>query len=108
MRHHVHATIHRYEGVNASGASEVIRRFNETLLPQLRELHGSVGHYLIEGGGVLSLLGFFDSSDQADQSTEVISQWIIDERVSALLPDAPRITNGYVVAQSNTAVVGVT
>ena len=103
----MHAIIHRYEGVNASDASEVIRKFNETLAPQLRELHGFVGYYLLEGGGVLSWLGFFDSPDQADESTEVISKWIADEKIGSALPWAPKIMIGYVVAQCNPTVVGV-
>jgi hypothetical protein len=101
----MHATIHRYEGVNAGDATEMIRKVNATLVPQLRELPGFAGYYLIEGGGVLSSLGLFDSSDEADESTEVISRWIIDERVNAVLPDAPKITSGYVVAHSNPVVV---
>ena len=103
----MHATIHRYEGVNAGDATDVIRKVNETLVPQLRELPGFAGYYLIEGGGVLSSLGLFDSSDQADASSEVVSKWIIDERVNAALPDAPKITSGYVVAHSYPSVVVV-
>jgi hypothetical protein len=96
----MHATIHRYEGVNAGGATEVIGKVNETLVPQLRELPGFAGYYLIEGDGVLSSLGLFDSSDQAAASTEVISKWITDEEITAALPQAPKITSGYVVAHS--------
>jgi hypothetical protein len=101
----MHATIHRYEGVNAGGTAEVIGRVNETLLPQLRELPGFAGYYLIEGGGVLSWLGLFDSLDQADESTELISTWITDEKINSSLPQAAKITSGYVVAHSNPTVV---
>jgi len=100
----LHATIHRYEGVNAGDATEVIVKVNETLLPQLRELPGFAGYYLIEGGGVLSSLGLFDSSDEADESTELISRWIIDEKIDSALPQAPKITRGYVVTHSNPVV----
>jgi hypothetical protein len=93
----MHATIHRYESVNAGEATEVIGKVNETLVPQLRELPGFAGYYLIEGGGVLSLLCLFYSSDQADESTEVISKWITEEKINAALADAPKITSGYVV-----------
>ena len=103
----MHATIHRYEGVNAGGSTEVIGKVNETLVPQLRELPGFVGYCLIEGGGVLSWLSLFDSSDQADGSTGVISKWIIDEQLNAALPDAPTITSGYVVAYSYPSMVAI-
>ena len=103
----MHATIYRYEGVNAGGATKVIAKVNETLVPQLCELPGFVGYYLIEGGGVLSWLGLFDSSDQTDASTEVISKWITDERLNSALPLAPKITSGYVVAHSDPIVVAV-
>jgi hypothetical protein len=107
VRHHMHATIHRYEGVNAVGATQVIGKVNETLVPQLYDLPGFVGCYLIEGSGVLSLLGLFDNSDQADETAKVVSKWITDERLRTVLPEAPKITTGYVVAHSNPSVTAV-
>ncbi len=76
----MHATIRRYEGVDATRMNEVAGKVNETLVPQLRQLPGFSGYYLIEAGnGVLSSFGLFKTSDQADESTKVVAKWITDE-----------------------------
>jgi len=98
----MHATIRRYEGVDTTRINEVTGKVKETLVPQFRNLPGFVGYYLIEAdNGVLSSLGLFQTSEQAGQSTEVISKWITDENFSTVIPNAPKITSGKVVAQSN-------
>jgi len=57
---------------------------------------------LIEAGnGVLSSLGLFETSEQADESTKVVAQWIRDENFSTAIPSEPEITSGKVVASSN-------
>jgi hypothetical protein len=97
----MHATIRRYEGVDATRIPEVVGKVNETLVPKLRELPGFAGYYLIEGSsGVLSSLGLFESSEQADRSTMVVSKWITDEKLDTAIPNAPKITSGKVVAHS--------
>ena len=98
----MHATIRRYEGVDATRINEVVGKVNETLVPQLRKLPGFAGYYLIEAGnGVLSSLGLFETSEQAGESTKVVSKWITDENFSAAIPNAPKITSGKVVVHSN-------
>jgi hypothetical protein len=98
----MHATIRRYEGVEATRTNEVVGKVNETLVPQLRKLPGFAGYYLIEAGdGVLSSLGLFETADQADESGRLVSKWINDEHFSNVIPSAPKITNGKVVARSN-------
>jgi hypothetical protein len=98
----MHATIRRYEGVDAARTNELTGKVNEKLVPQLRKLPGFSGYYLIEAGnGVLSSLGLFETSEQADESTKVVAQWITDENFAGALPNAPKITSGKVVAQSN-------
>ncbi|HEX3057589.1 MAG TPA: hypothetical protein VHP82_15755 [Gaiellaceae bacterium] len=98
----MHATIRRYEGVEATRTNEVVGKVNETLVPQLRKLPGFAGYYLIEAGdGVLSSLGLFETADQADESGRLVSKWINDEHFSTVIPSAPKITNGKVVARSN-------
>jgi hypothetical protein len=97
----MHATIRRYEGVDATRTHEVSDKVTETLVPQLRKLPGFSGYYLIEGGnGVLSSLGLFDTPAQAEESTKVVSKWITDEHFEKALPNAPTITSGKVVADS--------
>jgi hypothetical protein len=98
----MHATIRRYEGVDATRMNEVAGKVNETLVPQLRELPGFAGYYLIEAdNGVLSSLGLFETHEQAGESTKVVAKWITDENFNTAIPNAPKITSGKVVADSN-------
>jgi hypothetical protein len=98
----MHATIRRYEGVDASRTKELTGKVNEKLVPQLRKLPGFTGYYLIEAdNGILSSLGLFETSAQADESTKVVAQWIRDENFASAIPNAPKITSGKVVAHSN-------
>ena len=98
----MHATIRRYEGIDVTRVNEVVGKVNETLVPKLRELPGFAGYYLIEGStGVLSSLGLFETSEQADESTKLVAKWITDEDFASAIPNAPKITSGRVVAHSN-------
>jgi hypothetical protein len=98
----MYATIRRYEGVDAARINEVAGKVNTTLVPKLRELPGFAGYFLIEGSsGVLSSLGLFDTPEHADKSTMVVSKWITDEHFDKAIPNAPKITSGKVVAQSD-------
>ena len=83
------------------GLNEVVGKVNETLVPQLRELPGFSGYYLIEAGnGVLISFGLFETSEQADESKNIVTKWISDENFNSVIPNAPKITSGKVVAQS--------
>ena len=98
----MHATIRRYEGVDATRMNEVTSKVKETLVPQLRELPGFAAYYLIEAGnGVVSSLGLFETSEQADESTKVVAKWITDENLNTAIPNAPKITSGKVIVQSD-------
>jgi len=98
----MHATIRRYEGVDTARTSELAGKVTETLVPRLRDLPGFAGYYLIEAGnGVLTSLSLFETPDQADESSTIVSKWISDENFTAAVPNAPKITIGKVVAQSN-------
>jgi hypothetical protein len=100
----MHATIRRYEGVDVTRINEVVGKVNETLVPKLRELPGFTGYYLIEGGnGVLSSFGLFETPEQADKSTMLVSKWITDQNFDKVIPNAPKITSGKVVAHSDRA-----
>ena len=98
----MHATIRRYEGVDMTRTNEVTSKIKQTLVPQLRKLPGFEGYYLIEAdNGVMSSLGLFETSDQAGESTKLISKWITDENFTTAIPNAPKITSGKVVVHSN-------
>jgi hypothetical protein len=97
----MHATIRRYDGVDMSRMNEVTGKVNETLVPQLRELPGFAGYFLIEAdNGVQTSLSLFETSEQADESTKVVTKWIRDENFDKAIPNAPKITSGKVIAQS--------
>ena len=98
----MHATIRRYEGVDTTRTNEVVSKVEETLVPQLRKLPGFAGYLLIEGdNGIMSSLGLFETPEQGDESTKVVSKWITDENLNTAIPNAPKITRGEVVAQSD-------
>jgi len=103
----MHATIRRYEGVDQNRTEELTKKVGESLAPKLSQLPGFVGYYLIEAGnGVMSSIGLFETTEQADVSTQVAATWIRDEKLESALPNAPRITSGEVIAhQKNGAFV---
>jgi hypothetical protein len=81
---------------------EVVGKLNETLVPQLRELPGFAGYYLIEAkNGIVSSFSLFETSEQAEASTKLVSKWIGDENFTTAIPNAPKITSGKVVAHSD-------
>ena len=98
----MYATIRRYEGVDMTRTNEVAEKVEETLVPQLRKLPGFAGYFLIEGSnGVMSSLGLFETHEQADESTKLVSNWINDEHFDKAIPNPPKITSGKVVAHSD-------
>ena len=98
----MHATIRRYEGVDTTRMGEIVDKVNMTLLPQLRELPGFFGYFLIEAGnGVVSSFGLFETSEQADESKALVTKWISDENFNSAIPNPPKITSGKVVAHSD-------
>ena len=75
---------------------------NETLVPQLRELHGFSAYYLLDAGnGVLSSVSLFQTSEQAEESANLVAKWISDENLNTAIPNPPKITSGEIVAQSD-------
>ena len=94
----MHATIRRYEGVDMARTNEVTGKVNEKLVPELSKLPGFAGYYLIEAGnGVISSVGLFETSEQADESSGVAKTWVADEKLQTALPKAPKITRGEIV-----------
>jgi hypothetical protein len=98
----MHAIIRRYEGVDTTRMGEVVDKVNMTFLPQLRELPGFSGYFLIEAGnGIVSSFGLFETSEQADESKALVTKWISDENFNSVIPNPPKITSGKVVAHSD-------
>ncbi len=98
----MHATIRRYEGVDQNRTPELTGKVNETLVPRLSKLPGFKGYYLIEAGnGVVSSLGLYETSEQADESTKLAASWVHDEKLESAFPNPPKITSGKVLTHKN-------
>jgi hypothetical protein len=96
----MHATIRRYEGVDQAHTDELTRKVGETLIPRLSKVDGFRGYYLIEAGdGVMSSVDFWETQEQADESTRLASTWVRDEKLETALPNPPKITGGEVILE---------
>ena len=95
----MYATVRRYEGIDKVRSEEITRKVGDSLLPNLRELPGFGGYYLIDaGGGVLTSVGLFETSAQAHESTRLAARWVREQKLEDALPNTPKITAGPVIA----------
>ena len=102
----MHAIIRRYDGVDQNRTTELTSKVNETLMPKLNKLPGFKGYYLIDAGnGVFSSLGLFETPEQGMESTKLVTTWIREEKIDTILPNAPKITSGKIVAHSDRVLV---
>jgi len=102
----MYATHRRYEGIDQSRIDELSRKVNDSLIPKLSKLPGFMGYFLMEAGeGVVRSTTFFDTSTQADESTRVAAEWLQEEKLEKLVPNAPKITVRKVIAHETKAPV---
>jgi hypothetical protein len=102
----MHATIRRYESVDQKGTDELKRKINETLIPQLSQLPGFSGYYVIESDkDVFTSIGLFGTPAEADESSRVAANWVRDEQLERTLPNPPVVTNGEVIAHKTNGMV---
>ncbi|MDX6378144.1 MAG: hypothetical protein QOE98_2447 [Gaiellaceae bacterium] len=101
------ATVRRYQSVDESRTPEITKKVDQTLMPRLSQLPGFGGYYLIESDkGVLTSFSLFETSAQADESGRVAAKWLKDEHLEAIVPEAPKVTGGTVLAHTtNTAIL---
>jgi hypothetical protein len=98
----MHATVRRYEGIDQGRIDELTKKIDDSLLPRMSKLPGFEGYYLIEAGdGVMSSIGFFETSAQADESIRVAATWVREEKLETALPNPPKITDGEVIVHKN-------
>lgn len=100
----MHATVRRYEGVDQSRTAELTKKVGETLMPTLSKLPGFNGYFLIEGNGVMTSIGLFDTSTQAADSTRIAAEWVRDEKLESALPNPPKVTDGQVIAHKTNGI----
>jgi hypothetical protein len=97
----MHATIRRYESVDQSRTSELIKLVDESLVPALSELPGFSSYFLVDSGnGVVTTVGCFDTAEQADASTRLAGSWLREHKLETALPNAPTITSGTVAVDT--------
>jgi hypothetical protein len=95
----MYATVRRYEGIDNARTNELTKKVGESLMPRLSKLPGFGGYFLIEAGeGVMTSMSFFDTSEQAHESTRVTATWVREENLETAFPNTPKITAGVVVA----------
>ena len=91
----MYCTIRRYEAVDQSRAGELVRKVDDMLTPRLSKLPGFSSYQLVDAGnGVMTSIGFFETSAQADESSRVASNWLREEKLETALPNKPKITLG--------------
>jgi hypothetical protein len=95
----MYATHRRYEGIDQSRIDELSRKVNESLIPRLSKLQGFEGYFLMEAGeGVLRSTTLFETSKQAEESTRIAADWMQEEKLEKLVPNAPKVTVRKVIA----------
>jgi hypothetical protein len=104
----MHVTIRRYETIDQSRKSEILKQVDENLVPKLSELPGFNGYSLIDAGdGVMTSVGFFDTAAQADESTRIAGSWLREAKLETALPTPPKLTTGPVVIDKRRELVQV-
>ncbi|NUW33746.1 hypothetical protein HTZ77_20235 [Nonomuraea sp. SMC257] len=92
----MYATVRRYEGV--TDPAEAGRRVKEEFLPLLRDVPGFVAYYWVDAGdGVMLSTSVFEDEAGAEESTKRAADYV-RESMASLLPNAPQVTAGEVVA----------
>jgi hypothetical protein len=96
----MHCTIRKYDGVDMERSEELTRKVGESLLPRLSKTDGFRGYYIVETqDGFMSAIGFFDTMTQANESNRIVENWVRDEKLEELLPNAPKVTGGEVIVE---------
>ena len=96
------ALIRTYEGLSVENLDEATRKANAGLRTILQESPGFVSYELLKHEGTdgkVASISVFDSAEHAEESTKVASTWIREEKLEAVLPNAPKVTSGEVVVE---------
>jgi hypothetical protein len=100
------ATVRRYEGIDSGNIDELTKRVGESLAPKLSKMPGFNSYFLIDtGNGVMSSIGVFETSTQANDSTRIASEWVRDEKLERILQNPPKVTDGEVIVHQPSGAV---
>ena len=82
----MHATVRRYEGVDASRTVELTKKVNETLIPKLSKLPGFDGYFLMEApdDSTAAALALTIAAGGALSKVETIPLMSVEEGVEAM------------------------
>jgi len=96
----MYAAVRRYEGI--TNDAEAGRLVGESFVGLLQHVPGFIAYYWIDAGdGVMASLSVFENQEGADKSVEIAHAWV-EENAPTLFPNAPRVTEGLVVASATT------
>ncbi|GAA2236682.1 MULTISPECIES: hypothetical protein [Kitasatospora] len=94
----MYAAVRRYEGV--VDPAEVGRRVSQGFVPLLRQVPGFVAYYWLDAGdGVMVSTSVFEDQTGAEESIKRAADFVRDN-LASLLPNAPQVTAGRVVASA--------
>ncbi|MFF8510684.1 hypothetical protein ACF064_21600 [Streptomyces sp. NPDC015492] len=92
----MYAVMRRYEGV--TDAAEAGRRVDEGFVPLVCRVPGFVAYYWVDAGdGVMVSTSVFEDRAGAEESVRAAADFV-RENLAPLLPHAPQVTAGPVVA----------
>ena len=92
------ATARRYEGV--TDPEEAGRRVAEGFVPLISGMRGFVAYYWFDAGeGVMCSTSIFEDRSHEEESNKEAAAWV-RENLAEVLPNAPTITAGHVVAHA--------
>ena len=96
MKHKMYATVRRYEGV--PDPEDAAKKVQEKFVPFISSLPGFIEYYWIDlrDGAMISITVFKTLAD-AIHANEKARVWVKDN-LSSVLPNAPRIEAGTIVA----------
>ena len=94
----MNCSIRRYESIDQSRKSELVKKIDQSHVPTLSELPGFHGYSMIDAvDGVMTSVGFFDTSAQADESNRIAASWLREQKLDSVLSSQPKITRGDAV-----------
>jgi hypothetical protein len=92
----MYVAVRRYDGVRDS--QKVAKLVDEGFIPIISEMPGFVAYYFGDAGdGVMVSTSVFEHKDAEEQSNFRAGQFVA-EHLHPLLPNAPQVTAGEVVA----------
>jgi hypothetical protein len=93
----MYAAIRRYDHIGWS--PEDIQNAGRALAALLSQAPGFVSYAALDGGpGVLAAVSFFETAADLAAADRLVEAWAA-EHLAPLLPGAPQVTGGEVVAQ---------